>query len=181
MNKREFFTLLAQRYSIAKFWPSTKPLSLKLCGTQPLDLRSTQATRRKDSRSLASRAAARAQRAATPPRRTRVEALLVGPANLFSNRRVQITTLATRHAVPAIYDEREFAEAGGLMSYGTSRAELFRQVGVYVSRILKSEKAADLPVMRATKFEFVINLQTARTFGIETPATLIALADEVIE
>jgi putative ABC transport system substrate-binding protein len=111
----------------------------------------------------------------------RVDALLVGPGPLFANRRVQLVTLATHHRVPTIYFSREFAEAGGLMSYGTSQTELYRQVGIYVGRILKGEKPADLPILRATKFEFVINLQTAKTLGLAVPPKLLALADEVIE
>ena len=111
----------------------------------------------------------------------RVDAVLVAPDSLFFNRRVQLITLATRHAVPAIYWLREFAEAGGLMSYGASILDRERQVGIYAGRILKGEKPADLPILRASKFEFVINLQTAKTLGINVPATLTARADEVIE
>jgi putative ABC transport system substrate-binding protein len=111
----------------------------------------------------------------------RAEGLLVTPSNLFIDRRVQITSLATRHSVPAIYTRREFVEAGGLMSYGSSLSDQYRQVGVYAGRILKGEKPADLPVMQPTKFEFVINRQAARIIGINVPSTLLALADEVIE
>jgi putative tryptophan/tyrosine transport system substrate-binding protein len=111
----------------------------------------------------------------------RAEALLIGTNVLFANRRVQLATLATRHALPAIHFLREFAEAGGLLSYGSSNADLTRQGGIYVGRVLKGEKPADLPIMQPSKFEFIINLQTARTLGIEVPPILLARADEVIE
>jgi putative ABC transport system substrate-binding protein len=111
----------------------------------------------------------------------RADALLVNPDGLFFSRRVQIVTLAVRHAVPAIYFDRVFTEAGGLMSYGANLADLHRWLGIYTGRILKGEKPADLPIVRAAKFEFVINLQTAKTLGAEIPATLLARADEVIE
>jgi len=109
------------------------------------------------------------------------KAVVVNPDTLYTNRRVQIVTLATHHALPAVYPWREDAAAGGLMSYGPSITDQFRQAGLYAARVLNGEKPADLPVMRATKFEFVINLQTARTLGIAVPPTLLAIADEVIE
>jgi putative ABC transport system substrate-binding protein len=111
----------------------------------------------------------------------RVDALVLTAGPLFNNNRVQLATLAARHALPAIYSSREFAEAGGLMSYGPNIAEEFRQTGIYTGRVLRGEKPADLPVMRATKFEFIVNLQTARALGLTIPPTLLARADEVIE
>jgi putative tryptophan/tyrosine transport system substrate-binding protein len=110
-----------------------------------------------------------------------IDALVVSPGNLFANRRVQITILATRHGIPTIYPLREYVDVGGLMSYGADAADQYRQAGIYAGRILNGEKPTEMPVMQASKFEFVINLQTARTFGIEVPPTLLAIADEVIE
>ena len=111
----------------------------------------------------------------------RVEGLVVTPDPMFVNRRVQLATLATRHTIPVIYPLREFAEAGGLMSYGANNVDRNRLIGVYAGRILKGEKPADMPVQRPTNFEFVINLQTARVLGLTVPPTLLARADEVIE
>jgi putative ABC transport system substrate-binding protein len=111
----------------------------------------------------------------------RTEGLLVENLFVFRDRRTQILTLAARHAIPAIYGGRADVEAGGLMSYGSNPAVSSRQMGIYTGRVLKGERPADLPIMRATRFEFLINLQTAKTLGIEVPPTLLALADEVIE
>jgi putative tryptophan/tyrosine transport system substrate-binding protein len=113
--------------------------------------------------------------------RDRADALYIGPDQFFGTRRVQFATLAMRHVIPTIYSNRQFPEVGGLMSYGTDIADRFRQVGVMSGQILKGAKPADLPVLQSTKFEFVINLQTARALGLEVPPQLLASVDEVIE
>ena len=113
--------------------------------------------------------------------RNGAQALIVGGSSLFPNRAVQLATLAAHHRLPAIYYERQTVEVGGLMSYGANISEAVRLSGVYVGRILKGEKPSDLPITLSTKFEFVINLQTARTLGLTIPPGVLAIADEVIE
>jgi putative ABC transport system substrate-binding protein len=111
----------------------------------------------------------------------RVGGLIVGVSGLFVDRRDQVFALAARHAIPAMYDRREFPDAGGLMSYGTNDRENFRQCGIYVGRILRGEKPSDLPVVQSTRFEFVINLRIAKVLGLEIPPGVLAIADEVNE
>jgi putative ABC transport system substrate-binding protein len=113
--------------------------------------------------------------------RERSDALFVAPDAFFSSRAVQFATLTARDKIPGAYTTRDYVAAGGLMSYGTDAADGFRQVGLYTGKILKGAKPADLPVLQSTKFEFIINLQTARALGIEVPPAVLSIADEVIE
>jgi ABC-type uncharacterized transport system substrate-binding protein len=113
--------------------------------------------------------------------RERADALFVGPDAFYNSRRVQLANMAARHGVPTAFAVREYVDAGGLMSYGTSLADMYREVGAYCGRILKGAKPSDLPVLQSTKFELVINAQTATMLGITVPPSLLARADEVIE
>jgi putative ABC transport system substrate-binding protein len=111
----------------------------------------------------------------------RTDALVIASDPFFYGRREQLAALAARHAIPAIYTSREFPEVGGLMSYGTNLPDVYRQVGVYVGRILKGARPSELPMLQPIKFEFVLNLKTAKTLGVKVSDNLLSLADEVIE
>jgi ABC-type uncharacterized transport system substrate-binding protein len=113
--------------------------------------------------------------------RDRPDALLLGSGPFFNNRRVQLALLAGRHGIPAMYTGRQYVEAGGLIGYGASLPDAWRQIGVYTGRILKGAKPSDLPVLQASKFEMVINAETARMLGLTVPPSLLSIADEVIE
>jgi putative ABC transport system substrate-binding protein len=113
--------------------------------------------------------------------RERADALFVGPDAFFNTRRVQLATMAAHHSIPTAFAVREYVDAGGLMSYGASLTDMFRQTGVYTGRILKGAKPADLPVLQSTKLELVINAQTARMLGLTVPSSLLSVADEMIE
>ena len=113
--------------------------------------------------------------------RERLDAVFIGVDPFFNSRRIQLVQLATRYALPASYPARDFAEAGGLISYGADIADAWRQVGDYTGRILKGAKPAELPVLQSSKFELVVNAETARLLGLAVPDKLLALADEVIE
>ena len=113
--------------------------------------------------------------------RERPDALFVAPDAFFRGRRVQFATLATQHRIPATYSLRDFVAAGGLTSYGGDITDSYRQIGVYTGNILKGAKPADLPVVQSTKFEFAINLQTARALGLDIPTSVLAIADELID
>jgi putative ABC transport system substrate-binding protein len=111
----------------------------------------------------------------------RIDALVIGPGIIFYRYLEGLAALVGRHKIPSIFSQRDFAAAGGLMSYGADSRDAYRQAGIYVARILKGDKPADLPVMQATKFELVINVKTAKALGLTVPSTLLAIADEVIE
>jgi len=145
------------------------------------DVRAAAATLRRDVEFFSAGSIREIDSAFAALSQTRPDGLLVNSNGLFNDRQVQLVTLAAHYRVPAIYSLRANAEVGGLMTYGPSQTEGSRQAGLYAGRTLKGEKPADLPVTRPTKFEFVINMQTARTLGLDVPATLLARADEVIE
>jgi len=148
---------------------------------QTNDLKTAGSTLSRTLRMLQARTTAEIDAAFATITQERIPALFISSDSLYINRLDQIVALATKHSIPAVFELREFAAAGGLMSYGPSYRDIYRQLGIYAGRILNGDNPADLPVMLPTKFELVINLKTAKALGLIIPETLLATADEVIQ
>jgi putative ABC transport system substrate-binding protein len=178
MKRREFITLLG---GTAAAWPLAGPA--QTAGKLPTVgfLGNTTASVQSQWTAVRASSSREIEVAFAEMAREKPDALFVGNDPFLNVRRVQLVQLAARHTIPATYPGREYAEVGGLMSYGSNISDAFRQAGVYAGLILKGGKPADLPVVQSTKFELVINHPTARMLGLTVPATLLATADEVIE